>query len=228
VENIGILGGTFDPIHLGHTEPVKQLMSCLSLNKVLLIPANIPPHKTSPNVTAKQRADMVKLVCNEEEYFYCDNRELARSGHSYTVDTLTELKQCYPKQRLFFIMGLDSLLTFTTWHKYQQILSLCHVVVNTRPNYQLNSVNEATRQLLNQHKITRLAELEQKACGGILIIPEIIELLTQHNATAPIKPLININISSSEIRHRLASKQNCDQFLNAKVCAFINKNRLYR
>jgi len=228
MENIGILGGTFDPIHLGHTEPVKQVMSCLSLDKVLLIPANIPPHKATPNVSAKQRAEMVKLACEDEENFYCDTRELARSGHSYTVDTLTELKQCHPEQTLFFIIGLDSLLTFTSWHKYQQILSLCHLVVNTRPNYQLNGVNEATQQLLNQHKITSLVELTQKACGGIIIVPEITKLLSQQNATAPIKAPINIDISSSEIRRRLANKENCQQLLNAKVFAFINKNKLYR
>jgi len=232
VKNIGILGGTFDPIHLGHTEPTKQVASYLSLDKILVIPASIPPHKATPNVTAKQRADMVKLACEDEKNFYCDTRELARSGHSYTVDTLTELKQSYPEDKLFFIVGLDSLLTFTTWHKYQEILSLCHLVVNTRPNYQLDNVDQATQELLNQHKITHLEELEKKPAGGIIIVPEIIELLSKQSVTAsiqvPVKPLINIDVSSSEIRQRLAKNQNCQQLLNPKVLAFINKNKLYR
>ena len=232
MKNIGILGGTFDPIHLGHTEPTKQVASHLSLDKILVIPASIPPHKATPNVTAKQRAEMVKLVCEEEESFVCDTRELARKGHSYTVDTLIELKQDYPDDKIFFIVGLDSLLTFTTWHKYQEILSLCHLVVNTRPNYQLENINQATQELLNQYKITSIEELEQKPAGGIIIVPEVIALLSKKNNTAstpsPCNNPINIDISSSEIRQQLANNQPCQQFLNPKVLAFINKNQLYR
>lgn len=232
MKSIGILGGTFDPIHLGHTEPAKQVASYLSLDKVLVIPASIPPHKATPNVSATQRADMVKLACAGEKNFICDTRELSRSGHSYTVDTLAELKQSYPEDKLFFIVGLDSLLTFTTWRKYQKILSLCHLVVNTRPNYQLGNMNQATQALLNQHKITCLDELKRKTARGIIIVPDIIELLSAQSEATEEKSIakspINIDISSSEIREALASNQPCQQFLNPNVLAFINKNQLYR
>ena len=150
---IGILGGTFDPIHLGHTQSAQAVANQLNLTEVLLIPAHIPPHKISaklvPHASAEQRAAMVEIACQKSELFTCDLRELKRSGHSYTVDTLKELKQQYPTKALFFIIGMDSLLTFTTWHKYKEILSLCHLVVNTRPNYSIEQLNEETKTLLS-------------------------------------------------------------------------------
>ncbi|MCW8831744.1 MAG: nicotinate-nucleotide adenylyltransferase [Colwellia sp.] len=229
--DIGILGGTFDPIHLGHTEPAKVVADYLSLDKVLLIPANIPPHKATPNVSAKQRAEMVTLACADEKRFYCDQRELNRTGNSYTVDTLKTLKQSYPKQRLFFIIGLDSLLTFTRWHKYQEILSLCHLVVNSRPNYQLACFNQDTELLLANHQANTLAALNEKDSGGIIFVPSTVEDFNLNKGSKPlscIKQKINLDISSTDIRARLANNQSCKHLLADKVLAFINKNQLYR
>ena len=223
--NIGILGGTFDPIHLGHTEPVKVVADYLALDKVLFIPAAIPPHKTSPNVSAKERAAMVNLACNEQANFHCDLRELERTGHSYTVDTLKELKQSYPEQALFFIIGLDSLLTFTQWRNYREILSLCHLVVNTRPEYLVTQANEQTKALINAHQVNDLSMLSKKATGGIIFVPDANNTIATDNLD-PKKQ--NLLISSTTIRQRLAAKQCCKHLLNAQVLAFINKNQLYR
>jgi len=219
MNRIGILGGTFDPVHLGHTLPAKVVAKHLSLDKVLLIPASIPPHKAPPNISAKQRVEMVKLACEAEPLFSCDDRELNRNGHSYTVDTLIELSQSHPNTRLYFILGLDSLLTFTTWHKYQEILSLCHIVVNTRPNYQLNTLNQATKSLLDKHQITNANSLKTSTSGGILLLP---------NSLPSYDNQLNINISSSEIRQRLINGQSCQNLLAPSVFDFINKNELYR
>lgn len=216
--NIGILGGTFDPIHLGHTEPAKRVADYLCLDKVLFIPACIPVHKGTPNVSAAQRTQMVTLACSHENNFYCDQREIERTGHSYTVDTLTSLKQSYPEHRLFFIIGLDSLLTFTTWHRYQHILTLCHVVVNSRPNYQLTNLNDDTKALLAQHQLSDLSVLQEKTCGAIIFVDD----------TTPLNGRTQLNISSTDIRARLANNENCQHLLAEKVLAFINKNQLYR
>lgn len=217
--SIGILGGTFDPIHLGHTLPAKVVADYLSLTQVLLIPASIPPHKATPNVSAKQRAEMVHLACQSEHVFTCDERELKRDGNSYTVDTLKELKEAFPQQALYFIVGLDSLLTFTRWHKYQEILSLCHLVVNTRPNYQLDNVDQTTSALLNNHQIHTIDELKKRKSGGIFLFPHTLPAYQNH---------LDINISSSEIRQQLANSQDCQQLLAPSVFTFINKNKLYR
>lgn len=216
---IGILGGTFDPIHLGHTLPAKVIAKYLSLDKILFIPANIPPHKATPTASAQHRAAMVKLACDAEPLFSCDERELQRDGHSFTVDTLKELSQAHPKTRLFFIIGLDSLLTFTRWHKYQEILSLCHLVVITRPNYQLNTLNQDTKSLLDKHQVEDINVLNNSDAGGIILLPSRLPNYDDH---------LDLNISSSEIRQRLINKQSCQHLLSPNVLAFINKNKLYR
>jgi nicotinate-nucleotide adenylyltransferase len=217
--SIGILGGTFDPIHLGHTLPAKAVADYLSLTKVLLIPANIPPHKATPNVSAKQRAEMVHLACSTEHSFICDERELKRDGNSYTVDTLKELAKEFPQQTLYFIVGLDSLLTFTQWHKYEEILSLCHLVVNTRPNYQLNNLDPATTALLTNHQIHDINELKKHKSGGILLLPSTLPSYNDH---------LHLDISSSDIRQKIANKQDYQQRLAPRVLTFINKNKLYQ
>lgn len=216
--SIGILGGTFDPIHLGHTLPVKAVADYLSLTKVLLIPANIPPHKATPNVSAKQRAEMVHLACSTENLFTCDERELKRDGNSYTVDTLKELAATFPQKKLYFIIGLDSLLTFTRWHEYEEILSLCHLVVNTRPNYQLNIIDQATTTLLSNHQVNHINDLKKQKFGGILLLPHTLPSYNNH---------LHLNISSSEIRQKLACQLDCQHLLAPSVLEFIKKNKLY-
>jgi len=223
MSHIGILGGTFNPIHLGHTLPAKVVANYLSLDQVLLIPASIPPHKSSPNVSAKQRATMVNLACESEPLFTCDQRELLRDGYSFTVDTLKELVLAHPNSCLYFIMGLDSLLTFTHWYKYQEILSLCNLVVNTRPHYELSDMNQTTRSLLDKHQVHDVNTLKQLNSGGILLLPPLLQTAISYN-----KNHLSINLSSSEIRQRLINNQSCEKLLAPKVLDFINKNKLYR
>jgi len=212
---IGIFGGTFDPIHVGHSQSAGAVAQWLNLAKILFIPAHIPPHKNCvnsvPTASAKQRSAMVELVCKEHNLFECDNRELMRQQHSYTIDTLLELKEKYPQQSLFFIIGMDSLLTFTRWHRFQDILKLCHLVVNTRPNYDLSQVNSETETLLAQHRVLSKDELTKESVGAIFFT----------------KPLF-IDVSSTKLRQNLKTAQCCQQYLYPSVIDFINKNQLYR
>ncbi len=212
---IGILGGTFDPIHLGHTQSAHAVAKELGLSKVLLIPAHIPPHKTStnlvPHATAKQRAAMVELACRQSSLFSCDTRELLRDGHSYTVDTLKELKKKYPNQPLYFIVGMDSLMSFTRWHQYQEILTLCHLIVNTRPNYPVEQLNTETTALLCKYQTTDILQLSSLASGTIYLA----------------KPQF-FDISSTQVRKELVEKQSCHRHLLPAISDFIHKNKLYR
>ncbi len=214
-KGIGILGGTFDPIHLGHTQSAQAVATELDLQKILLIPAHIPPHKISaelvPHASAEQRAAMVEVACHNSTLFSCDQRELTRSGHSYTVDTLKELKQQYPDQPLYFIIGMDSLMTFTQWHQYQQILSLCHLVVNARPNYPIELLNDETKSLLDNHQTTDMTQLTQRESGKIFFAQKCF-----------------FDISSTHIRQELVQKQSCNHHLLPSIAEFINKNNLYR
>jgi len=212
---IGVFGGTFDPVHLGHTHSAQAVADELNLTKILFIPTYIPPHKNCinsvPTANAKQRLAMVELVCNENKLFECDNTELQRQQYSYTVDTLEELTEKYPEQRLYFMIGMDSLLTFTSWHRFQDILKLCHLVVSSRPNYDLTQMNNDTRALLLKHQVDNLSELNGVCTGAIIFS----------------KPLF-IDISSSHIRQHLKANKSCQQQLSPNIVNFINKNQLYR
>lgn len=212
---IGILGGTFDPIHLGHTQSAQAVANELGLQKILLIPAHIPPHKITaeliPHASAEQRAAMVEIACKNSTLFTCDQRELKRSGHSYTVDTLKELKLQYPNQPLYFIIGMDSLMSFTRWHQYQEILSLCHLIVNTRPNYPVEQLNDETNALLNNYQTTDITQLTQLEAGTIFFAHKCF-----------------FDISSTHIRQELVQKQSCNHLLLPSISEFINKNNLYR
>jgi nicotinate-nucleotide adenylyltransferase len=212
---IGILGGTFDPIHLGHTQSAQAVANELGLQKILLIPAHIPPHKISPDLiphaSAEQRAAMVDIACENSTLFTCDQRELKRSGHSYTVDTLKELKQQYPSQPLYFIIGMDSLMTFTQWHQYQVFFSWCHLIVNPRPNYPVEQLNDESYVLLTNYQTTDMTQLTQLEAGTIFFA---------HHCF--------FDISSTHIRQELMQKQSCNHLLLPSISEFINKNNLYR
>ncbi|MFT5756122.1 MAG: nicotinate-nucleotide adenylyltransferase [Alteromonadaceae bacterium] len=211
MKRIGIFGGTFDPIHLGHIHTAKQTALWLNLDKLFILPSHLPPHKTKTSANTQQRLNMVELVCRQDSSLTLDKRELNKNTPSYTVETLQEIKNEYPQAQLFFIIGMDSLLTFSTWHKHQEILSLCHLVVNSRPSYTLDKKNIELTQLLANHQINHPDELQQQKAGGILI----------HDTK-------EWHISSTEIRKRIKNNLNCDDLLLKCVISYINKEELYR
>lgn len=206
--DIILLGGTFDPIHLGHIASVKHVSKWLGISQALLIPAHIPPHKKQTKANAQQRAEMVNLVCQTHDNFTLDQRELRRPTRSYTVETLAELKQENPHCRLFFIIGMDSLIQFTGWHQWQKILTLCHIVVNPRPRYALDDLSEESLNNLqpyfhDQGDITTLS-------GKILFSPN-----------------MHFPISSTQIRDAVKNHQNYQQYLPTSILNFIEKQKLY-
>ncbi|RHW75066.1 nicotinate-nucleotide adenylyltransferase [Colwellia sp. RSH04] len=212
---LGLFGGTFDPIHCGHIQSVQSVASWLNLEKVLIIPAHIPPHKsssdTSPHASSEQRATMVELACQHHPVLACDRREIKRAGYSYTVDTLKQLKQENPDKVLYFIIGMDSLQSFTTWHQHEEILTLCHLVVNTRPNYCISQLNEATKALIDSRCAQNTNAVSHEIAGKILFANP-----------------IHIDISSSQIRQRIQNELPYQQWLSSEIIEFINKNQLYR
>jgi len=129
---IGFLGGTFDPIHFGHLRPALEISEALSLQPLFLLPNRIAPHKSKSHCTATQRAEMVKLAIADQANIEIDTRELNREKPSYTVDTLIELKKLYPHTPICFIMGMDSLINFNSWFKWQEILNYCHLVISSQ------------------------------------------------------------------------------------------------
>jgi len=141
VQKIGLLGGTFNPIHFGHLRMAQELAESLSLDAVKFIPSANPPHKPPPQVSAEHRAAMVKLAITDNPQFQFDGRELSRTGASYTVDTLESLRNELGNQvSLILIMGSDAFTKFNTWHRWQEIIALCHIALVQRP---VSSIKES-------------------------------------------------------------------------------------
>ena len=144
---VGILGGTFDPIHYGHLVIAEQVCEALSLDRVVFIPAAVPPHKLGLSITpAERRAAMVELAVAGNSRFAVSRIELGRDGPSYTADTLQALTAQAAGRgvapELFFILSSEALASFPTWHEPDRILSLCCLVVVGRPGMPLPTALE--------------------------------------------------------------------------------------
>ena len=212
---IGLLGGTFNPIHWGHLLPTKTVMETLNLSRIMLIPAHRPPHKQTPGVQSDKRANMVKLACEHMQqqqtcHFEVNTLELDRNEPSYTVQTLKILQQQNPNTPLCFLMGMDSLINLHTWYQFEQVIELCHIVVSRRPGYQLADSSPAATLLATRQ--TQNPQDLRATLGGRIYL-------------ADIEP---IDISSSQIREYIAADKAVDQLLPSNVLAYINQMQLYR
>ena len=203
---IGILGGTFDPIHYGHLRSALELKELFELDHVRLIPCAQPVHRDSPTATATQRLEMLQLAVKNRTDFIVDTQELQRAGGSYTFDTLTALRSNYPKVPLLLFIGSDAFNDFTTWFRWKELFNLAHVVVITRPNATLNPLNEFFKtHLTNDKKI-----LKQEV-AGLLFFQQITQL----------------EISATAIRGMITTRKNPCFLLPDAVIDYIYQHQLY-
>jgi nicotinate-nucleotide adenylyltransferase len=138
---IGILGGTFNPAHLGHLILAEEAREKLGLDKIIFVPANLPPHKDNGDIApASLRLKMLKLSIKGNKHFYVSDIETKRQGRSYTIDTIKEFKRKYPSDELYFIIGSDLLKYLDAWKDLNEINKLVKFVVATRPGYPLEKI----------------------------------------------------------------------------------------
>jgi nicotinate-nucleotide adenylyltransferase len=131
---VGILGGTFDPIHMGHLDVARASADALQLDQVRLLPSNVPPHRPQPSASPMHRFAMAALAAQSDLRFVADDEELRREGPSYAAETLRHVRQQGWKARqLFFLTGADAFAEIATWRDYPALLDLSHFVVCTRP-----------------------------------------------------------------------------------------------
>lgn len=152
-EAIGILGGTFDPIHFGHLRTALDVAEQLELNHIRLIPSARPPHREPPLASPEQRLLMLHLAVKNSKRFIVDDREYHREGASYTVDTLLSLRHDFPDNPLYLLLGSDAFLGIQSWHKWQQLIDLAHIVVMQRPN-DVTDMPSALENWYQQHLVS--------------------------------------------------------------------------
>jgi nicotinate-nucleotide adenylyltransferase len=213
LQAIGILGGTFDPIHFGHLRMAQELHDALELATIRFVPAARPPLRAAPQTSAAQRAEMVRLAIAGNAAFGLDLRELARTGPSYTFDTLSELRaELGSATPLALLLGGDAFLGLPGWHRWQELPQLAHLVVAHRPG----AVPDATRMppelqaLWQQRASAHPADLHRSPAGKIFL-----------------QRITALDISASHIRRTLQQGRSARYLLPDAVGDYIAAHRLY-
>jgi nicotinate-nucleotide adenylyltransferase len=198
LQRLGIFGGTFDPIHLGHLVIAEEARASLGLDRVLIIPARVSPFKLGQvTASAEDRLRMVELAIADNAAFQASRLEIDREGPSYTVDTLRQLNDLYcPRPELFLLMGTDSLATIACWHQAQELIKLAQIVAYTRPGVSFDPA-EVDRQVPGLAAVTHLLEAAE------------------------------MDISSSDIRCRVREGRTIRYLVPSAVEGYIRQRNLY-
>ena len=214
---IGILGGTFNPIHYGHLAAGEEIRDRLKLDRVLFIPSYLPPHKHEEDMpSAVQRLEMVRLAISDNPHFKPSDLEIRRGGRSYTIDTIEELRLAHPGAELYFITGLDSFLEIRAWNRWEELLALCSFVVISRPGYRFTDLMKLDFLKSAANELDRLdrGDLTQAVVryGPFTIYLDMIP---------------HYDISSTDIRGRAKASVTIKYLLPGPVETYIIKNKLY-
>ena len=209
---LGILGGTFDPIHVGHLDAADAATAALALDAIVLMPAHDQPLRVSePRATAYQRFALAALAVEDRDDWRVSDVELVRQGRSYTEETLRALHDCgWRASQLFFILGTDAFAGIASWHGYPRVLDLAHFVVIARPGV---TIDEATARTPELRARTSSPPQGDASIEG----PARIFLIHAHTR----------DVSSTMIRERLASGLRIDDLVPPRVARHIEKHHLY-
>lgn len=161
---LGVFGGTFDPIHLGHLRMAEEVADTLSLDAVHFVPASVPPHRDQPVASSTERLDWVARAIADNPRFVFDDREHRRDGPSYMVDTLADFRREFPEHGLVLMLGMDAFNGLTRWHRWAELLDYAHIAVATRPGAQAQG---DAIELLLSHSMDSAA-LASTTHGGII------------------------------------------------------------
>jgi nicotinate-nucleotide adenylyltransferase len=209
---IGILGGTFDPIHNGHLRLAVEALEQCHLSEVHFIPSGTPPHRNAPHASASDRLHMVQLAVHNNPAFLADQRETYRTDACYTVDTLGALRtELGSQQPLCLLLGSDAFAQLHTWHQWQQLFDLAHIVVMQRPGQPLGNLMAKADPVLLREYSSRLAPspklLHESPSGHIVVL----------NIPA-------LEISSTDIRERCVAGKNIHALVPDSVAHFIQNH----
>lgn len=209
--SLGILGGTFNPIHLAHLRVAEEAREALALERVLFIPSADPPHKTRGLAPASHRLAMARLATASNPAFEVQDLELRRPGPSYTVDTLRELRAAHPGRRLWFVIGADAFAELETWHRPDELLALASLAVIPRPG-------SAERPLADL--------LPPQLRKGLRATPSGLEHPSGQEVRAV--PVSALAISATDLRWRVARGASIRYLVPDSVADYIEKHGLYQ
>jgi nicotinate-nucleotide adenylyltransferase len=216
-QRLGILGGTFNPIHYGHLAAAEEVRDRLKLDRVLFIPSFLPPHKQEEDMpSAVQRLEMVRLAISGNKNFKISDIEVKRGGKSYTIDTVEALLTLYPGTELYFITGLDSFLDIQTWKGWERLLTLCSFVALSRPGY---SFTDLAKIVFLKESALGLAALDRQETAQIAVKSD--------QKRVYLERISLYDISSTDIRTRIRQARTIKYHLPEAVEHYIIENKLY-
>ena len=207
---VGILGGTFDPVHHGHLRLAIEMAEALDLAEVRLVPLYLPPHREPPTAPAALRLCMLNAGVADTPPLTVDDRELRRARVSYTVETLAGLRGDLPGRPLCLILGMDAFAGLEGWQRWREIIGLAHLAVAKRPGSALSPPGPI-HDVLDRHGVTDPSDLHRREAGCLLI-----------------RDVPALDISASAIRARIAAGRSPRHLLPDAVLDLIERNSLYR
>ena len=198
---IGIYGGSFDPVHLGHLKTATSIKNELGIERLFLLPCYEPVHKQSLNYSSEQRLEMLSLAIQDFPELEIDTREILREGSSFMIDTLIELVEEFNNHTICLIIGMDSFINFKTWKQWDEFADLVHMVVLPR------SGDQPDKKSLDTFDLAKDKDHLKSELTGLLYFS---------NSKL-------IDISSSDIRDKIANDQNLDQLVPSSVINLLQK-----
>lgn len=205
-----ILGGTFDPVHLGHIQSARELCDRLSLERLSLMPCHMPPHRDRPQTPAAHRLAMARIAVAPWRQLDVDGRELEREGPSYTVDTLSAVRaELGPQTSLIFVMGSDAFNTLHRWHRWQDLFAFANILVMQRAGYRLSPAPAVVQFVAGREQ--QAGSLVDQTAGAY--------------ATIALQPWPQ---SATEVRALLAAGRSLDDCVPPEVEHYIQQHNLYR
>lgn len=208
-EPLAIFGGTFDPVHYGHLRCADEARRKLGLQNLFLLPAGMPPHRAQPQATARQRMDMLELARKEFPRLLIDDREMRRSGPSYMVDTLEELRGVFPGRPLLLLVGQDAANQLHTWSRWQRLFELAHIVVLTRPAAHPSYPRELAEHI-DPRLVSGVRQLSDSLHGRVLHLE-----------------VEAVDISATDIKAAIVRGTSPVAMMPNAVLAYIRDKRLY-
>jgi nicotinate-nucleotide adenylyltransferase len=215
-ERIGLFGGTFDPIHLGHVHAAREVLVRFPLDRVLFIPSSIPPHKVRRGIApAADRLRMVELACAGEPRFAASSVEVDAGGRSYSILTLERMRALHPGARIFFILGTDAFLEIGTWHEHERVLAEGLFIVMTRPGTPLEDATGVLPAALREEvrAVSDGEAVDEAGAAGHRFF---------------LLPIRAIGVSSTEVRRRVRTGETVAGLVPGAVGDYIRSHGLYR
>lgn len=198
MDRIGIFGGTFNPVHNGHIHLAQAAYDHLKLDKLIIVPSNIPPHKSAEGICPNDiRLEMCRLAFSEHINFEVSEYEIQRKGKSYSIYTVEHFRMLYPQSKLFLIVGSDMFMSFDKWYRFEEILKSVSLAVVSRNNDDMEQLEKKSMELSRYGKT------------DIIRVP-------------------SYPVSSTEIRSKIKNGEKYSCYLPEKVVQYISLNNLYR